>query len=103
MLAEVKGYIQSLLQANANACWATAATIMMSWKKGAPQNVQDVLTAAGSQYLQLFNDSKALPSNMKADFIAELGMMGEPPASYLLQKYIDWVNTYGPLWITDRI
>ena len=100
VLAEVKGYIQSLLQANANACWATAATIMMSWKKGAAQNVQDVLTAAGSHYLQLFNDSKALPSNMKADFIAKLGMMGEPPASYLLQKYIDWVNTYGPLWIT---
>lgn len=100
VLAEVKGFIQSLLQANANACWATAATIMMSWKKAAAQSVQDVLTAAGSQYLQLFNDSKALPSNMKADFIAKLGMTGEPPASYLLQKYIDWVNTYGPLWIT---
>ena len=37
---------------------------------------------------------------MKDDFITKLGMVGEPPASYLLQKYIDWVNTYGPIWIT---
>jgi hypothetical protein len=100
VLAEAKGYIQNLLQANANACWATAATIMMSWKKGAAQDVEDVLTVAGSQYLQMFHDERALPSSMKDDFIAKLGMVGEPPASYILQKYIDWVNTYGPLWIT---
>src|SRR5262249_41591435 len=39
VLAEVKGFIQNLPQANNNACWATAATIMMSWKKGAAQKV----------------------------------------------------------------
>jgi len=100
VLAEVKGFIQNLLQANSNACWATAATIMMSWKKGTAQNVQDVLTLAGDPYVQLFAQSKALPSSMKDDFITKLGMVGEPPASYLLQKYIDWVNTYGPIWIT---
>lgn len=100
VLAEVKGFIQKLLQENGNACWATAATIMMSWKKGTAQNVKDVLALAGSNYVQLFNDAKALPSNLKEDFISKLGMVGEPPASYLLQKYINWVNTYGPVWIT---
>jgi GH25 family lysozyme M1 (1,4-beta-N-acetylmuramidase) len=99
-LAEVKTYIQKLLQEKKNACWATAATIMMSWKKGVAQNVKDVLALAGAEYVQLFTDEKELPSSLKEDFISKLGMVGEPPASYLLQKYIDWVNTYGPLWIT---
>jgi GH25 family lysozyme M1 (1,4-beta-N-acetylmuramidase) len=100
VLAEVKGFIPNLLQANDNACWATAATIMMSWKKGTLQAVQDVLTIAGSQYVQLFADKKALPSSLKANFIASLGLVGEPPASYGVQKYVDWVNAYGPIWIT---
>ena len=100
VLAEVSGFVQPLRQANNNACWATAATIMVSWKKGAAQKVEDVLAGAGSQYVQLFTDKKPLPSSMKADFISKLGMVGEPPASYVLQKYIDWVNAYGPIWIT---
>jgi Papain-like cysteine protease AvrRpt2 len=27
-------------------------------------------------------------------------MVGEPPANYQLQQYVDWLNTFGPLWIT---
>ena len=99
-LAQIEGIIPLLKQENANACWATAATMMMSWKKGASLTVQQVLTEAGDLYLQKFNNTQGLKANEKDDFIATLDMVSEPPASYGLQQYIDWLKTYGPLWIT---
>ena len=100
ILAAVKGAIPNLKQDNENACWATAATIMMSWKKEKTLTVEEVLTEAGDIYLQKFNNKESLKSSEKEDFITKLTMIGEPPASYPLQKYIDWVKTFGPLWIT---
>jgi hypothetical protein len=100
VLAEVEGPIPNLKQDNINSCWATAATIMMSWKNGRTMTEDEVLTLAGSNYLQKFTDKEQLLSTEKDDFISKLNMVGESPASYPIQKYIDWVKTYGPLWIT---
>ena len=55
---------------------------------------------AGPQYVQKFTNGEGLKSSEKEGFITALTMVGEPPASYTLQQYISWVNTYGPLWIT---
>jgi hypothetical protein len=41
-----------------------------------------------------------LAADLKEDFVSRLGMVIEFPKSYPLQQYIDWVNTYGPLWVT---
>jgi hypothetical protein len=100
VLAEAKGTLQLLQQKNEKACWATAATIMMSWKLRSPQKIEDVLESADEIYLEKFINGEGLRSSEKQDFISALDMTGEPPASYPLQQYIDWVNTYGPLWIT---
>ncbi|MGA9188105.1 MAG: papain-like cysteine protease family protein [Methanosarcina sp.] len=100
ILAAVKGAIPNLKQDNENACWATAATIMMSWKKERTLKVEEVLAEAGDTYLQKFNNKESLKSSEKEDFITKLTMIGEPPASYPLQKYVDWVKNFGPLWIT---
>ncbi|MFT3982004.1 MAG: papain-like cysteine protease family protein [Ferruginibacter sp.] len=100
VLAEAKGHLPKLAQTSSSTCWAFAATIMMSWKKGKTLTVEEVLTEAGEQYLQKFMANDTLRASEKDEFVQSLDMTGEPPASYLLQQYIDWVNTYGPLWIT---
>lgn len=101
VLAEASGILPHLLQENENACWATAATIMMSWKKkDASLTVEDVLAMAGDAYLQKFRNGENLPSSDKDAFIAKLDMRAEPPASYPLQQYINWIKRFGPLWIT---
>lgn len=100
VLASASGLVPTLKQENELACWATAATMMVSWKKNQSMTVPAVLALAGPEYVQKFNNKQSLHSGEKAAFISALGMVGEPPASYTLQTYIDWVNTYGPLWVT---
>lgn len=100
VLAEAKGHLAKLKQSSANSCWAYAATIMMSWKTGKTLTVDEVLTDAGESYLQKYKTDDTLRTSEKDSFIQSLGMKGEAPASYVLQQYIEWINTYGPLWVT---
>jgi hypothetical protein len=100
ILAKVNGLVPKLKQDNEMSCWATAATIMVCWKQKSSVSVTDVLALAGEDYVQKFNNGEGLQSSEKEAFITALDMMGEPPASYTLQQYIDWVKTYGPLWVT---
>jgi hypothetical protein len=100
VLAKVNGTIPMLKQENAMACWATVATMMVNWQKQQNLSVPDVLATAGAAWVQKFNDKQGLSSGEKPAFLAALGMIGEAPASYTVQQYIDWMNTYGPLWVT---
>lgn len=100
VLAQVSGTVPNLKQDNEMACWATAATIMMSWKRSKTMTVLEALAEAGNKYVQLFKDKKGLPSSEKTAFITALKMVGEPPANYPAQQYVNWLKTYGPLWIT---
>ena len=99
-LAAVSGAVPKLKQDNSMSCWATVATMMVSWKEGKKLTVEEVLQKAGAQYLTKFQNKEGLPSSEKEAFIEALGMEGEAPASYSVQQYIDWVKQYGPLWIT---
>ena len=100
VLAAVEGVVPKLQQDNNLACWATAATMMVSWKMKKPMTVPTVLALAGDEYVDKFMNKQGLKSSEKEAFIGKLGMVGEPPADYPLQQYIDWMKTYGPLWIT---
>ena len=100
VLAQVSGNIPMLKQANSMACWATVATMMVNWQKGKSLSVPEVLASAGAVYLQKFNEGKGLTAEEKPAFLSALGMTGEAPASYTVQQYIEWMKTYGPLWVT---
>ncbi|MGN6871242.1 MAG: papain-like cysteine protease family protein [Solirubrobacteraceae bacterium] len=95
-----KGGVQPLRQANSMACWATVATMMVRWKDGQSYTVEDVLAKAGPRYVELYRDRKGLPYTDKQEFVSQLGMVGEPPASYSAVAYRDMLLGYGPLWVT---
>ncbi|KTC82986.1 papain-like cysteine protease family protein [Legionella brunensis] len=95
-----KGGISPIKQENDNACWATVATMMMRWKDGKNYTIEEVLTKAGAQYLNFYNQKAGLPYTEKQNFITSLGMKGEPLSTYSAQNYRDWLVEYGPLWVT---
>lgn len=102
VLAQTRGVKVPLLkQENSMACWATVATMMVSWKKNKTMTVPEVLAIAGPEYLQKFNEGDGLASSEKEAFISKLDMIGEQPISFTLQSYISLLNIYGPLWITS--
>lgn len=100
VLAEVEGSIPKLKQPNTLACWATAATMMVSWKMKQAMSIENVMMLAGDEYLEKFNTNKGLKAAEKEAFLTQLNMVGEGPANYPIQQYVNWIKTYGPLWIT---
>ncbi|HAT1822499.1 TPA: peptidase C39 [Legionella pneumophila] len=95
-----KGGITPMKQENSNACWATVATMMLRWKDSKDYTIEEVLTKAGTQYLNYYKQKVGLPYTEKQNFITSLGMKGEPVANYTAQNYRDWLVEYGPLWVT---
>lgn len=100
VLADAGGTIPMLQQENDLACWATVATMMECWRESASLTVETVLGMAGQTWLDKFTAKQGLRSSEKDAFVEAMHMTAEPPASYTLQRYIDLVKTYGPLWIT---
>jgi len=97
----VPGKVPLVLQGNKrNACWAAAATMMKSWKDNKNHTISEVLAMADGGYLQKYNDNQPLLIAEKISFVESLGMIGEAPASYTFGTYIDWLKTYGPIWVT---
>ncbi|MER5228035.1 papain-like cysteine protease family protein [Streptomyces flaveus] len=55
---------------------------------------------ACQEYREFYLANTGLPTANKDDFVLRSRMAAEPPASYRLEQYIDWLKTYGPLWVT---
>ena len=97
-----------LQQPSSLLCWATAATMMVNWRNRTSSTIPAVLRDAGRNltppdenlYVNMFTNNQGLQASQKDAFIQALNMMGEAPASYTVQQYILWLQTYGPLWIT---
>ena len=100
VLAEAGGTVPHLRQDKRKDCWAVAAAIMIGWNQKQEITPADAVTAAGQKYLKIYNDDTGLFAQDKDDFLLRSRMVAEPPASYRLEQYIDWVKTYGPIWVT---
>lgn len=100
VLAKISSMIVPLKQDKTHACWAAVATMLMNWKQKKSMSVVDAMTSLGAKYLQIYNDNTGIMAADKPGLIGALGMIGEAPATYTVQQYIDWVNDYGPIWVT---
>ncbi len=100
----VPGLVPILAQPSSMTCWATVATMMISWRDKQSRSIQSVMDMAGPQYRAKFDnpnlDKQGLLSNEKIAFLGTLGMSGEPPMSYTVSGIRSLLQTYGPLWVT---
>lgn len=80
-------------------CWAAAAAMLVSWKKGRPYTELEVATIAGPQYVAIFNGDTGLSGVQFADFATRLGMVVEAPQNFMPEGYERLLRQRGPLWI----
>lgn len=87
-----------------NACWATVATMMKSWKSKQLLSIDAVLEAAdkasGGSYSATYRLDSGLSSSDKPGFLRAVGLRAEPPASYTPQAIESKLRLWGPLWVT---
>jgi hypothetical protein len=97
---KVEGRLRPLKQPNDQACWATVATILFSWRHDVDAAIEDVLAIAGQQFLDAFRAQQGLKSEDKPAFLQKLGLTAEPPMSFSVAGFEQLLREHGPLWIT---
>jgi hypothetical protein len=98
---QIEGRLLPLKQPeNSNLCWAFVATILFNWKKNRSASVEEVMTVAGQEFLDLFTSNQGLKGQDKSRFLQALGLVSEPPMSFSVQGFEQLLQAHGPLWIT---
>ena len=96
----VPGPFDVIAQPNAMGCWATVFTMMHGWKNQQCLQIEDALATVGQKWVDMFKAVKGLSSSDKNTFLAEAGLVAEPPMSYSVEGWENLLRDYGPLWVT---
>jgi Papain-like cysteine protease AvrRpt2 len=96
----VPGLVPRLVQPNDNACWATVACMLKSWRAGRSMTIREALTIpANRYYLDLFNEGKGLPASSHTSFAAAMGFRIEPLQNFPPESWLHMLQGYGPLGV----
>ncbi|AKB28767.1 hypothetical protein MSSIT_2048 [Methanosarcina siciliae T4/M] len=93
----VPGIVPIIAQPSNMTCWATVATMMMSWKDKVSYTIETAMDKAGATYRAMFDANKGLPAADHEAFAAACGMKGEPPMCYTVSGLRGLIELYGPL------
>ncbi len=100
---EVGGDIPVIQQPNGMACWATVATMLMSWHDQVCYSIETAMQMAGDDYSQMFASSEGLPAEKHQSFASACGMTIEYPQCYNEEGIHNLLVNYGPvIVITDE-
>jgi len=84
-------------------CWATVATMLVSWRDQVSIPIEAVCDRAGPEYRRKYENNEGLPRDQKPDFLRRLDLEEEPPANYIISAYMGMLQAYGPLWVTTDV
>lgn len=103
MYFQVEGDIPLIQQPNGMACWATVATMLMSWHDQVSYSIETAMEIAGQEYAEMFSKSEGLPAEMHQQFAEACGMTIEYPQCYTHEGLYDLLVNHGPIIvITDE-
>jgi hypothetical protein len=98
----VPGTVPRLAQPTNNTCWATAATILFSWKENRTLKIADLVNRAGADFKNKFLMDMGLSGVEKPFFLGALGLRTEPPQNFTAQGWLSLLRNNGALWVTGN-
>lgn len=87
-------------QPSDNTCWATVATMMVSWHDQASYMIDAAMGRAGAEYQSMVKNDQGLLGRDKPAFLAAAGLQSEAPQDYTVEGLAELIQKFGPLWIT---
>jgi Papain-like cysteine protease AvrRpt2 len=101
---KVPGTVYPIAQDKTNACWATVASMMLSWRDNwkYSMSIDDSIALFGAKWQKIYRDNTGLTAADKPLFLASAGLHSEPPASYTIELWESFLRNYGPLWVTTN-
>ena len=95
----VPGVIEVMQQPNPNACWATAYTILKSWKQKTSLDIRTSVNQVDPKYAQLFDAKLGLPSTEFGPFLAKAGVTHLPMINLSIVGWEQRLRSNGLLWV----
>ena len=95
----VPGIVPIVRQPTSLVCWATAYSIMISWKDGVSYSIRDAVADVAPSYGVMVDNNQGLPPSQFLPFLRAAGMRHESMASLPIQEWAGLLRWYGPLWI----
>lgn len=96
---QVAGTIEVLAQPSTLSCWATAYTMMKSWKDQASYDIAMALGKVGQKYVDLFNGNNALPANQFGPFLSDAGLAHLAPINLSVDGWLQQLQKHGLAWV----
>lgn len=78
----VPGVVPAIAQPSTLACWATVATMLISWRNGSSPTIQEAMDGVGEPYRSYFKNNRVLPWSEHDSFATAAGMTLEGPMCY---------------------
>jgi uncharacterized protein YycO len=98
--ARISGTVPETAQPNTMVCWATVYTMLNSWRRDSSTTMEAAVGDVGARWLTKLKANQWLLPEEKVDFIADAGLVAEPPMNPSIQGWADMVANYGPIWVT---
>jgi len=96
----VTGLLVPLHQPKDQVCWATVATILLSWHDNITYTIEEVMDKAGPKYRQLYENNTALSLEDTPELLQKLKLVAEPPEmNHSPNGWMKLLKDYGPLWV----
>ena len=92
--------VPDLRQAGENTCWATAYTMMASWRQGRTLAVDEALRAVGDEWARLAREDRVLPWADVERFATAAGLHALPGLDYPIDRWQAFLEQLGPIWIS---
>ena len=89
-----------MAQPKSMACWATALTILYSWRDRQTRTIEDVTSEVGAEYRTLYDTNAGLSSAKKDDLMRDARLGNMAGTNLSAEGWADLMRNHGPIWIT---
>lgn len=102
---KVPGHRVVLTQAGPMTCWATAYTMMISWKSQQSFDIRKAVELVDQKYAVMYdeglrpNSQVGMPPNEFGAFLKKARMKQEPMANLTIEGWKEKLRSYGLLWV----
>ncbi|UPK68717.1 glycoside hydrolase family protein [Chitinophaga filiformis] len=97
---EIPGTVDVIKQPSGLVCWATVATMMISWRDHRSTSIETAIGAIGANYLAKYKANQWLLATEKVPFLNKAGFEFKYPQSLTISGWEQLLRTHGPIWVT---
>ena len=98
---QISNIIPVIQQPTSMSCWATCATMMISWKNQQSYSIETVMDMLQSDFRSIYDANTGLSVERNQDFARATGMQIEYPTCDLPEAIENKLKSFGPLLIID--